>query len=169
MKKLMVMLMAALLAGPIQAEEKGKFSGALFDALRSLSSIIPKSEKSDKEKARNTATIGIRGAETTTSLMSPYWKDDMSADKHFKALMKSYTEAQDALEAGDYNEAVSGFDNVIANDSGKRLAAGATFGKALALAGQGKRTESKALFDQFISDYPDHPLTDEAKAASDSL
>ncbi len=80
------------LAAPINAQESTTvietsshsiFTGVFKSVWARLKSLNP----STKETARSQVvyTAGIRGAETTDTLLKPYWKDDLTQDENFQA------------------------------------------------------------------------------------
>lgn len=156
---------------PTAAESKGQpagqFKGALFNALRSLSGMLPR-QNGHKEAAQS-ATMGIRGAETTTSQLSPYWKDDKSADPLFQAELNDYTQAQQLLEQGKLPEAEAAMADFIKQHPQSALLANARFGQALAYAGEGKKEQARAALQDFIKSYPQHPLAADAQKVAEEF
>lgn len=61
----------------VKTESKSSFKGFLYKVwgrLRALNPLL----KTNKTRNRSVVTMGIRGAETTTSLIEPYWKGDQT-------------------------------------------------------------------------------------------
>lgn len=174
-KLLSLILMTAVAAGAQAAEPAAKpseekpkaqqserFSGSLFNALRSLSGMLPK-QNGSKEGPRQTTTMGIRGAETTTTLMNPYWKDDKSDDPAFQKELNEYSAAQSLLEQEKLTEAEGALNTFIKQYPDSALQPNARFALALNYAAQGKQKEGKSGFEQFVKAYPNHPLVADAQ------
>lgn len=142
---------------------EGHFKGALFDALRSLSGMLPKQDNHKDANGNGSATMGIRGAESTASLMTPYWKDDKNTDPAFKAQVDEYAKAQQLLEQGKLKEAEGAMSGFIRQHPDSELLPNARFGLALAYAGQGQRDKGRVAMDKFLKDYPQHPLAADAQ------
>lgn len=176
MKKLIaIALLSALAAGTAaadtapqsapaaaKAQPENRFSGALFDALRSLSGMLPK-QNGRSADPRQSATMGIRGSETTTSLINPYWKDDKGDDAAFQAEVQGYGAAQQLLEEGKLQEAEAAFGEFIQAHPASDLLPNARFGQALALAAQSDKKKGSEAMAAFMKDYPQHPLAADAQ------
>jgi TolA-binding protein len=145
-----------------KAQPENRFSGALFDALRNLSGMLPK-QGSRSADPRQSATMGIRGSETTTSLINPYWKDDKGDDAAFQAEVQGYGAAQQLLEEGKLQEAATAFGDFIQAHPASDLLPNARFGQALALAAQGDKKKGSEAMAAFMKDYPQHPLVADAR------
>lgn len=155
-------------ANDTRAQPESRFKGAVFDALRNLSAMLPK-QNGRSADPRQSATMGIRGRETTTTLIAPYWKDDRSEDPAFQAEVQSYSSAQQLLEEGKLKEAEAAFGSFIQTHGNSDLLPNARFGQALALAAQGDGKKGKAAMESFIKDYPQHPLAADAQKVASEL
>ncbi|WP_127477698.1 tetratricopeptide repeat protein [Sulfurivermis fontis] len=155
-------------AGETKTQPESRFKGAVFDALRNLSAMLPKQNGRNADP-RQSATMGIRGAETTTTLITPYWKDDRSEDPAFQAEVQSYGAAQQLLEEGKLKEAEAAFGSFIQAHGNSDLLPNARFGQALALAALGDGKKSKAAMEAFLKDYPQHPLAADAQKVAAEL
>ena len=178
MKKLLFVLLASTLplavhaaepakeseqAAKPQQQSEGRFKGALFDALRSLSGMLPRQDGHKDANGQATATMGIRGAENTASLMKPYWKDDKNSDPAFKAQVEEYGKAQLLLEQGKLPEAEAAMNTFIQQHPQSELLPNARFGLALAYAGQGQRDKGRIAMNNFLKEDPKHPLAADAQ------
>ncbi len=181
MKQIIAIVLLSVLSGGIaaaesqpapapatKAEPESRFKGAVFDALRNLSAMLPK-QNGRSADPRQSATMGIRGTETTTSLLTPYWKDDKSADPVFQAEVQSYSEAQKLLEDGKLKEAEAAFSSFIQAHPSSALLPNARFGLALAYAAQGDSKKGKDAMASFSKDYPQHPLAADAQKVAAEL
>jgi len=63
--------------------------------------------KTNKTRERSVAIMGIRGAETMTSIIELYWKGDKTDDLEYIVELTQYTEAQQYAEDGDLQKAVT--------------------------------------------------------------
>lgn len=114
-------------------------------------------------------TAATASAETTTTLLTPYWKDDRSEDPAFQAEVQSYGAAQQLLEDGKLKEAEAAFGNFIQAHGNSDLLPNARFGQALALAALGDGKKAKAAMESFLRDYPQHPLAADARKVAAEL
>jgi tetratricopeptide (TPR) repeat protein len=145
----------------VETNSHNIFTG-LFKAVWSrLKSINPR----QKESARSGAvyTAGIRGAESTDTLLKPYWKDDLSQNKEFQAELQQYSLAQMKMDQGELQAAVESFDSFLNQYRQSNLRPNALFGKSLSLAGLGQKQQSVATMQIFIDENPNHPLVDDAR------
>lgn len=140
-------------------------SGSLEDVLREmwgrLRSLVPKMALDARE--RRTQVAGVRGAESTGTLLKPYWKGDRTQDRDFLKELKVYNAAQQWADAGNYSSAIGGFSEFIKTYPQSQLRANAQFGLGLAYGGVGARQKSIAALNRFIKTWPKHPLNADAR------
>ena len=180
MKKIICMLMVALLpnisimmpvnaAGAdktsndaviVKSEKKSVFKSFLYRAWGKLRAISPRPAT---RSTRSVATAGVRGAETTTSIMSPYWKDDNTEDPEYLKELSEFTKAQQLAENGDLPAAVTALTSFIEDYSDSDYKANAQFALGISYGGLGKNAESINAFQNFVNDNPKHPLVGDAK------
>ena len=163
-------LAALLLIPPVNAQETTTivetnshniFTG-LFKAVWSrLKSFNPPQKESANSDAVYTA--GIRGAESTDTLLKPYWKDDLTQNKEFQAELQQYSLAQIKMDQGELQAAVESFDSFLNQYAQSNLRPNALFGKGLSLAGLGQKAQSVATMQTFIDENPNHPLVADAR------
>ena len=132
-----------------------------------MKSLSPATRDSARSKAIYTA--GIRGAETTETLLKPYWKDDLTRDENFQAELQKYTLAQLKMDQGELEAAVASFDAFLADFGESNLRPNALFGKSISLAGIGQNEQSLATMQQFVDENPSHPLVNDARMVIDEL
>ena len=84
----------------VKTESRSTFKGLLYRVWSRLRALNPQLT-TNKTRSRSAATMGIRGAETTTSLIEPYWKGDKTDDPQYITELTRYTEAQQYAEDGD--------------------------------------------------------------------
>jgi outer membrane protein assembly factor BamD (BamD/ComL family) len=114
-------------------------------------------------------TAGIRGAESTDTLLKPYWKDDLTRDKNFQLELQKYSLAQLKMDRGELESAVESFDSFLNEFTHSDLRPNALFGKSISLAGLGRTQQSLATMQQFVDENPNHPLHDDAERVIEEL
>lgn len=145
-----------------KSENKSVFKGLLYKVWSKFKALSPKDVSKNKPRHR-VVTAGIRGAETTSSTLQPYWKDDRSNDKQFIKQLQDFAHAQSMMDEGRLEDSNQAFNSFVEHYPGSDLRANARFAIGLALGGMGQNTQSVEVFQGFIKEYPDHPLTTEAK------
>ena len=163
-------LAALLLIPPVNAQETTTivetnshniFSGLFKAVWARLKSFNPPLKESANSEAVYTA--GIRGAESTDTLLKPYWKDDLTQNKEFQDELQQYSLAQIKMDQGELQAAVESFDSFLIQYAQSNLRPNALFGKSLSLAGLGQTTQSVATMQIFIDENPNHPLVTDAR------
>ena len=71
-----------------QSEDHSIFEGLFRSVWAKLKSINPTAKQSARSVQFYTA--GIRGAESTDTLLTPYWKDDLTQDEQFQAQLEKF-------------------------------------------------------------------------------
>jgi len=146
----------------VKKESKSVFKGLLYKVWGRLRALNPQL-KTNKTRDRSVATMGIRGAETTSSIIEPYWKGDKTDDENYVAELTSYTSAQQYAEDGDLQKAVSALNEFIDDYSDSELVPNAQFALGISQGGLGKVDTSKKILQEFVDDNPKHPLVVDAK------
>lgn len=168
--RILVLILFVLIAAPQQVyaqsiikqtETHNVFKGIFFSIWSKLRTLNPHQRQSAKSTVVYTA--GIRGAESTETLIQPYWKDDLTNDKKFQAELKQFSLAQQSMDKGDLNASVKAFSDFIDQYETSELRANALIAKGISLAGLGKNSEASITLTQFIDENPTHPLTGDAK------
>ncbi len=169
MKKLLIALvpMLVLFIASLPAQEVIKetethsvFKGLFLNVWSKLRSFNPHSRQ--EARIQRVYTAGIRGAESTETLIQPYWKDDLSQDEEFQAQLQSFSQAQQLMDNGQLEQSVQAFNAFLDQHGNSALAANARFGRGLCQAGLGQPDAARADLQQFIEDYPNHPLAADA-------
>lgn len=173
----LVLLMLLISAGAVSAEEQGSkdkndfvvqkedssvFKGLLYEVWGRLRALNPQL-KTNKTRNRTVATMGLRGAETTTTLIEPYWKGDKTDDPAYVTELTRYTEAQQFAEQGDLQKAVTALNNFLETYNDSDLKPNAMFALGISQGGMGKVEESKKTLQVFVDNNPKHPLVSDAK------
>jgi len=143
------------------------FTGLFSSVWAHFKSINP----SQKESANSDRVYnaGIRGAESTDSLLQPYWKDDLSRDQQFQAELTNFNLAQNRLDQGELEVAARMFDDFLQKFGQSALRPNALFGKSISLAGIGETEQSLTTIRQFVEENPRHPLIKDARLVIDEL
>jgi TolA-binding protein len=145
----------------VETETHSIFKGLFFKVWEKLKSINPTQKQS--AKAAQIYTAGIRGAESTDTLLKPYWKDDLTQNKAFQAELQSFSKAQLKLDKGDLENAVKDFDRFLKQYQSSSLRPNALFAQSIGFAGIGNKEKSLASMQLFIGENPNHLLIDDAK------
>jgi TolA-binding protein len=151
----------------VETSSHNVFTGFFRSVWARLKSLNPSVKESANSEVVYTA--GIRGAESTDSLLKPYWKNDLTQDEKFQAELQKYGIAQLQMDRGELESAVGSFDDFLDEFAGSELRPNALFGKSLCLAGIGKTEQSLATMRQFIDENPNHPLRADAVRVIDEL
>lgn len=149
-------------------ESTSVFKGLLYQVWGRLRSLNPQLE-TNKTRQRSVATMGIRGAETTSSIIEPYWKGDKTEDKEYVAELTKYTRAQQFAEDGDLDKAVVELSAFLEEYQDSALKPNAQFALAISQGGLGDTGNSKRTLEDFVDDNPGHPLVSDAKQVMSSL
>lgn len=150
-----------------ETETHNVFEGIFLSIWSKLKSLNPTIKQSAKSSTVYTA--GIRGAESTDTLLKPYWKDDLTQDEKFQAELALFNQAQKKLDSGELDKAIVEFDQFLKQYSNSALRPNALFAKGISLAGIGKKEPSIAMMKQFIEENPNHPLVGDAKLVISEL
>jgi len=178
MKKLLIAMMVGMICMPVLAVEKNEqsqkpssvvvkenksvFKGLLYRVWNRLRTFTPQLQKNHTRKY-GVATMGIRGAETTSTLIEPYWKGDKSEDPTYVKQLTDYSNAQQLAEKGDLTAAVKALNTFIDDYHDSDLLPNAQFALGLSLAGLGDVDGSIDSLQTFIDDNPNHPLANDAR------
>ena len=146
----------------VKKESKSAFKGLLYQVWGRLRALNPQL-KTNKTRNRSVATMGIRGAETTSSLITPYWKGDKTDDANYITELTRYTKAQQYAEDGNLQKAVIALNEFLEEYDDSELKPNAQFALGISQGGLGEVDASKQTLKTFVDDYPQHPLVDSAK------
>jgi hypothetical protein len=169
-------LSAPVLVTPVQAQNSvtvvetkshNIFTGLFQSVWARLKALNPSARESANSEVVYTA--GIRGAESTDTLLSPYWKDDLTQDENFQAELEKFSMAQIKMDRGELESAVKSFDGFLDEYGQSALRPNALFGKSISLAGLGKKHQSLATMQLFVDENPNHPLSGDARLVIDEL
>jgi hypothetical protein len=145
----------------VETSSHSIFKGLFQSVWVRLKSLSPSSKESANVDVVYTA--GIRGAESTDTLLKPYWKDDLTEDEAFQVELRKFSLAQLKMDRGELESAVKSFDSFLGEFTHSDLRANALFGKSISLAGLGQNAQSLATMRQFLEENPNHPLNDDAR------
>jgi len=144
----------------VETSSHSIFKGLFQSVWVRLKALSPSSKETASVDVVYTA--GIRGAESTDTLLKPYWKDDLTQDEAFQAELQKFSLAQLEMDRGELESAVKSFDSFLGEYAHSDLRANALFGKSISLAGLGQKEKSLATMRQFVEEYPGHPLYGDA-------
>lgn len=138
----------------------------MWSSLRKYAPKLSAREASDKNV---TLVAGVRGSETTTSTLKPYWKGDKANDAEYVKEVTAYTRAQTAADEGKYQEAAQAFTQFVSDYPKSELKPQAEFAAALAQMSNGNSAIATQDLDRFAKSYPAHPLMPEVQRARGAL
>ena len=145
-----------------KSEKQSAFKGLFYKVWNKFKTISPKSET--QQVRLSAVTAGIRGAETTSTLLEPYWKGDKTSNQQFMQQLESFALAQGMADKGELDAANQAFAAFIEKYPDSDLVPNAEFAQAITYGAMGQGQDSSKLFTRFISAYPEHPLVADAKA-----
>lgn len=151
----------------VETNSHSIFTGIFRSVWARLKSLNPSTRESARSETIYTA--GIRGAESTDTLLKPYWKDDLTQDEAFQRELQQFSLAQLKMDQGELQAAVESFDEFLARFGDSDLRPNALFGKSISLAGIGQNEPSRATMQQFIDEYPRHPLVPDGRQVLNAL
>ena len=152
----------------VKTESSSTFKGLLYRVWSRLRALNPQL-KTNKTRSRSSVTMGIRGSETTASLIEPYWKGDKTDDPDYITELTRYTKAQQYAEDGDLKKAVAALNSFLQEYENSDLKPNAQFALGISQGGLGDIPASKKTLQMFIEDNPKHPLVADAKQVIDEL
>ena len=143
-----------------KAEERSGLQNVLDEMWSRLRQYGPK--LSAREVEKTTIVAGVRGAESTASSLTPYWKGDKTKDPAYVAEVNAFNGAQALAERGDYPAAGAAFEKFLKDYPASSLKPNAEFGQALAVSGS-DRSKGAARFKAFAEQHRAHPLAADAQ------
>lgn len=151
-----------------KAEDQGVFKGLMYKVWNRFRALSPRDDK-ELPSGKVVATAGIRGAETTSSILQPYWKDDRTNDEQFLRQLNDFADAQALVDKGQLQQAGESFKKFIDNYPGSDLRPNAQFAVGMTYGGLGQARQSVEAFQAFIRENPQHPLVADAKLVIEEL
>jgi len=143
-----------------KAEERSSLQSLLDEMWSRLRQYGPK--LSAKETGTTTVVAGVRGAESTASALTPYWKGDKTKDPAYVAEVNAFNGAQTLAERGDYPAAATAFEKFLKDYPASSLKPNAEFGQALAVSGT-NRVKGLVQLKGFVEQNRTHPLAADAQ------
>jgi len=128
--------------------------GRMWSKLRGY---VGRSEQATMAGGR-TLIAGVRGAETTTSGLQPYWKDDRSEDPDYIKEVDTFLDAMELADAGKFEQATGALNAFSDSYPDSSLDPNVQFALGLAYGQLGKNVEGVAALESFAKRYPEHPL-----------
>ena len=145
----------------VQKEQKSVFKGLFYRVWAKLRTLSPRMSK--RNRSRSVITAGVRGAETTDSLIDPYWKGDKTDDPAYVKELTEFHNAHQLAEKGDLQSAVKAFSAFISDHGDSDLKANAQFAMGISYGGMGNAKSSVNTLRAFVKDNPGHPMLADAK------
>ncbi len=147
----------------IQVVEEESAAKRLFSRMWSkLRGYVGRSEQSTMAGGR-TLIAGVRGAETTTSGLQPYWKGDRSEDPDYIKEVDTFLDAMELADAGKFEQATRALNAFSDSYPDSSLDPNVQFALGLVYGQLGKNAEGVAAFESFAKRYPEHPLVSDAE------
>ena len=151
----------------VEQQEDNVFKGVFYKVWNKFRALSPKLDQQPAKRV--TATAGIRGAETTTSILQPYWKGDRTGDEAFMQQVDAFAHAQSLADQGQLDEAGKAFSQFADAWPDSDLRPNAQFALAVIYGSSGKTSDSIRIFESFIQENPQHPLAADARSIIDQL
>ena len=145
----------------VQKDQKNVFKGLLYRVWGKLRTLRPKSNQ--RNHTRSAITAGIRGAETTDSLIDPYWKGDKTDDPDYIKELTEFNNAHQLAENGDLPSAVNALSSFISNHGDSELKANAQFALGISYGGMGDVRSSVNTLRAFLKENPKHSMVADAR------
>jgi len=146
-----------------KGDELSEVSAMLEGNEGRLRALNPQLKTNETRNRTMVATMGIRGSETTSTIIEPYWKGDKTDDKAYIVELTQYTHAQQYAEDGDLQKAVLALNKFLDEYSDSELRPNAQFALGISQGGLGDVKASKETLQAFVDDNPKHPLVIDAK------
>lgn len=150
-------------------QEQSVFTGTLYKIWYKLRALSPVNHTEMAPKKQVIATAGIRGSESTDSLLQLYWKDDRTNDEAFLKEISALNEADSLIENGRLAEGKIALEQFFVQYPGSDLKPNAMLAMALIVSSLGDTQKGISLFKQFIQENPKHPLRTDAENAIKTL
>ena len=149
-----------------KAEERSGLQNVLDEMWSRLRQYGP--NLSMKETEMTTVVAGVRGAESTASTLTPYWKGDKTKDPAYVAEVNAFNAAQTLAERDDYPAASAAFEKFLKDYPASSLKPNAEFGLALAVSGS-DRAKGVAQLKAFAEQHHAHPLAADAQRVASQI
>jgi TolA-binding protein len=134
----------------------------LFNRMWSkLMGYVGRSERATTAAGR-TLIAGVRGAESTTSGLQPYWKGDRSEDPDYIKEVDTFLDAMELADAGKFEQATGALNAFSDSYPNSSLGPNVQFALGLAYGQLGKNAKGVAALESFARRYPEHPLVSDA-------
>ena len=145
----------------VQKKQQSVFKGLFYSVWGKLRTLSPK--MSQRNRSRSVITAGVRGAETTDSLIDPYWKGDKTDDPDYIKELTQFNNAHQLAENGDLPSAVKALSAFISDHGDSDLKANAQFALGISYGGMGDAKSSVNTLRAFVKDNAKHPMVADAK------
>ncbi len=126
-----------------------------------LRGYVRRSEQSTSIGSRS-LIAGVRGAESTTSGLQPYWKGDRIEDPDYIKEVDTFLDAMELADAGRFEQATGTLNAFSDSYPASSLDPNVKFALGLAYGQLGNNAEAVATLELFATRYPEHPLVSDA-------
>lgn len=111
---------------------------------------------------QSTQIAGVRGAESTSSQLEPYWKGDQTTRSSYVREIKAFRAAMELADTGELAASVREFNAFAKTYPESSLKPNVQFALGLAYGEMGQNEKSIAALKSFVQAYPAHPLANDA-------
>lgn len=147
----------------IQKAEEGLGVARVFSRVwAKLRTYIPRPSLPASAASR-TQIAGVRGAETTTSRLQPYWKGDKTTDPAYLQELETFVAAIELAEAGEFEKAATAFNTFSISYPDSNLNPNVQFALGMVYGHLGNNEQAIAALRLFAQSHPAHPLADDAR------
>ena len=152
----------------IQSRTTSSFKDLLYSVWGRLQALNPGDEQA-REPGTSVATLGMRGARLANRNKMPEQGMQATAASLENEGLLHYMAARRYAETGDLDKAIAELDTFIHTYQDSELRANALFALGISQAGTGDNESGMWTLLDFIDQYPQHPLSDDALVVIDEL
>ncbi|MDQ6952362.1 MAG: tetratricopeptide repeat protein [Mariprofundaceae bacterium] len=143
-------------------QEQQREHGFFHSLWGKIKTIMPR--RNTNANHHVTAVIGVRGAETTETALTPHWEQDLASDPVFQSDMKSFETAGSLCEKGDVSEGTRELIGLVETSSFQSIQSNGLLALAACYDQQGEQKKSLSYLKSFVKKYPKHPMTKDVQA-----
>jgi len=152
----------------IQSRSTSSFKALLYRVWGRLQALSPQEDLA-REPGASVATLGMRGARLAGRNMAPEAGVPSTTDQPENEELLRYLAARRYAETGDLDKAVSELGIFIETYDDSELRPNALFALGISQAGTGDDASGMWTLLDFIDEYPQHALSDDAREVIEEL
>ena len=152
----------------IQSRASSSFKDLLYSVWGRLQALGPRQD-AGREPGTSVATLGMRGARLANRGVKPEAGVQALTDLPEDEELARYVAAQRYAETGDLDKAVSELGTFIDTYQDGEFRPNALFALGISQAGTGDNDSGMWNLLDFIDEYPQHPLSDDAREVLEEL